>query len=219
EAFVAQAPPRLKAKVPALDTLVAEVRAKVSRLTVESPVDGARVLLDHKVIGETPLPPLRVNAGSALIEVEAEGYHPFRKQVELPGGGEASVTATLTLRSSIGVLVVRSPVAGATVVLDGRPIGVVPAEASVRAGTHTIRLARDGYEDASTTAILRAGERKEVSIPLERTRPLVARWWFWTGIGVAVVGGAVLTGALLTERSPSRGDIPPGQVSAPLIRY
>lgn len=220
EAFAAQASPKLKARVPALAELIAEVRSKVSTLALTCNVAGARVLLNSKVIGVTPLSgPIKVNAGAATMEVEAEGHFPFRKKVELPGNGELAVEARLTSRSTTGILVVRSPVAGARVSVDGRPVGAAPAEASLRAGTHTLVVERDGYEAARTTAVVVAGERKQVTIPLERTKPLVARWYFWAGVGAVVVGGAVLTGALITERSPGSGDIPPGQVSAPLLRY
>jgi hypothetical protein len=102
------------------------------------------------------------------------------------------------------------------VTVNDQPIGNVPAETALDAGTHTVVVEHDGYETATTTAVVAAGGRKQITVPLERTKPIVARWWFWAGVGVVVVGGAVLTGALLTERSASRGDIQPGQVSAPI---
>lgn len=220
EAFDAQASAKLKARVPALAELIAELRTKVSTLRVDCKIAGARVLLRGKVVGTTPLPgPLRVNAGGAEIEVEADGYTPFRRRVDLPGGGELSVAAKLVPKTNMGVLVVESPVAGARVTIDGKPVGAVPAEASLRAGTHTLVVDRDGYDEARTTAVVAAGERKQVTIRLERTKPIVARWWFWTGVGVVVAGGVALIVASQIERAPGQGDIPPGQVAAPLIRY
>ena len=103
--------------------------------------------------------------------------------------------------------------------LDGRPVGTTPVEVPVEAGPVSIALHRDGFIDANASAVVTAGERREVNVALEPVKPLTSRWWFWTGIGVIVVGGVALTAALLTEKSAGRGDIQPGQVAAPLIRF
>lgn len=48
---------------------------------------------------------------------------------------------------------------------------------------------------------------------------ITTKWWFWTGVGVVVVGGVVLTAALMTEKSAPHGDLGPGQATAPLLRF
>src|SRR5262249_11308842 len=48
--------------------------------------------------------------------------------------------------SGVGVLVVESRPPSATVLVDGRPVGTTPMSLSdVPAGTHAVRLERDGY--------------------------------------------------------------------------
>ena len=66
---------------------------------------------------------------------------------------------------------------------------------------------------------LLAGERKTISVELDKSAGITSKWWFWAGAGVVVVGGVALTAALLTEREADPGDIPPGRVSAPLIHF
>jgi hypothetical protein len=170
-----------------------------------------------KVVGTTPLGGhIQLNAGPALVEVEAEGYLPFKKTVDLPGGGEIEIEAKLTLKSKMGVLTVRSPVAGARVFIDGKPAGNVPAERSLPAGPHKILVERDGFETAVTTAIVNAGDKKQISIELKEKTSILKRWWFWASIGAVVAGGAVVTSAMIIERSPDVGDFDPGKISAPL---
>jgi hypothetical protein len=91
----------------------------------------------------------------------------------------------------------------------------VPAEAALLPGTHPVLVAHDGYDDATTQVVLAAGERKELWLDPVRSRPLTARWWFWTGLGVVVAGAAtaVTVYALKTERAPPTGDFSPGRVS------
>jgi len=217
ESFKQQASPALRARVPALDSLIAEVRARVALVLVTSNAKGARILVRSKVIGTTPLGGhIKLNAGPATVEVEAEGYLPFKKEVDLQGGTETEIEAKLTLKSKMGLLTVRSPVPGARVFIDGKPAGNVPAERSLPAGTHKILVERDGYETATTTAVVNAGDKKQISIELKEKTPLLKRWWFWTGVGVVVVGGAAVTSALLIERAPGEGNFTLGQVSAPL---
>jgi len=220
EQFQRQAPPELRARVPGLAERIASVRAHVATVTITSNVPGARVILGNKVIGTTPFSsPIATNAGRTVLEVSAEGYHTLHRDVDLKGGESITVDAPLTSKSTSGVLIIRSPNVGASVALDGTSVGTVPVELVVKAGTHAMSLAKEGYEQARTSAVIAAGERKAVDVPLEAVKPITAKWWFWTGVGVIVVAGAVTTYALLTERHASSGTIEPGTVSAPLVRF
>lgn len=220
QAFERDAPPELKSRVKKLDELLARVRIRVSELDVRCNVNGARVLLRAKVLGTTPFAkPLWVNAGKAVIEVNADGYQPFKQTVTLTGGGKVSLVAKLLSKSSSGLLIVNSPIAGATVFVDGKRLGAVPVQMALPAGRHRVVVRHPDYDEADTSVEMAAGARNEISVPLDKPPGLLSRWWFWTGVGVAVVGGAVLTYALLTERDPDTGDMAPGQVAGPLVRF
>lgn len=218
--FQQQATPDLLARVPNLAQRIARLRTQVSTVTVTSNVPGARVLLGNKQIGVTPLPgPLTTNAGKTTLEVVADGYLPLRKDVELPGGGSITIDAPLASKSTSGLLVVRSPNVGAEVTVDNEQKGTVPLELVVKAGSHALVIRKDGFETSSTSAVVGTGERKVVEIPLEATKPITAKWWFWTGVVVVVAAGAVTTYALLTERKADSGSATPGQVAGPLVHF
>lgn len=220
ERFEREAPPELKARVPKLAELIAELRGKVSTLTVQCTTAGARLLLRDRALGGCPLAgPVRVNAGPATLEVTAEGYFPWKRDLTLPGGGATTVDVTLVSKVTSGVLVVRSPVVGTQVTVDGTPRGVVPVEVTVAGGAHAVSLSKEGYVGARTSAVVAAGERKELEVPLEKESPVWARWWFWTGIGVVLAGGVVTVVALTTEKDPTPGTISPGIVPAGAFRF
>ena len=217
EAFAAKAPPEMKAKVPRLDALLVQLRAKVSTLTISCNVPGAQVRFRERDLATTPAPAaLKLNAGKGTLEVLADGYHPYKRELDLPGGGLSSVDVQLQSKATTGVLFVTSSVTGVDVAIDDRPSGKVPVEAVLPAGTHTLSLGKEGYEPMRTSTVLGAGERKTVTIPLEEERPLTKKWWFWTVIGAAVAGGVITVYALTTERKPDSGTIAPGQVGAAL---
>ena len=51
----------------------------------------------------------------------------------------------------------------------------------------------------------------------EETPPIYTRWWFWTGVGVVIIGAVATTLALTSGSSPSpyQGNLDPGTISVP----
>jgi hypothetical protein len=97
ERFATSAPPSTKARVPHLDELIATVRGRLARLSVRCPVAGARVLVRGGLEGTTPLSgAILAMPGQAHVEVVADGYHPYSRDVVLFPGREARVDASLT---------------------------------------------------------------------------------------------------------------------------
>ncbi len=218
EEFADKAPKELKARVPKLDELLREVRTRVSTLVISAPIDDAEIRLGQRVIGKTRAGQtvIRVNAGRQKLIVTKEGYFPFEKDVELPGAKVETADVQLSSRATTGLLRVTSPVAGAWVSLDGKRLGIVPAESAVSPGSHRVALQRDGYESAETNVVLGPGERKDVDVPMAQRASILGKWWFWTAVGVVAAGGVATVVALTTETSPDTGTIAPGQVKAEL---
>lgn len=213
QAFDKQAPPDMKARVPGLPKMIAELREKVATLNLACDVDGARVRFRDRTIGRCPmLDPVVVNAGKGTLEITADGYNPWQRDVDLPGGGTANYDVHLAVKNTTGILVVRSSTPSAEVTIDGRPSGVAPVETSLAAGTHSVELRSEGYRAMKTSAVVGAGEKKEIDLALESETGLLGRWWFWTGVGAVVVGGVVAIIALNVEKEPDSGTVPPGRV-------
>jgi hypothetical protein len=217
EKFGATAGPELKARVPRLNELLSELKGKIATFQLTCNVNGARVLLGGRELGATPLAPIQVNAGKAKLEILAEGQFPWQRDLELTGGGTVSVDAVLKPKATNGVLAIKSdPVA--LVKVDGQPFGRTPTEGVVGAGTHQVDATADGYVDFSSQVVVDAGATKQLTLDLHRKKTLLTSPWFWTIVGVVVVGAAVgVTLALVLERSADRGDgFEPNQIGAPL---
>jgi hypothetical protein len=215
ESFDAMASAELKSKVPRLAGLIADMRKRVSTVTVKSNVNGARILVRNTVVGKAPLDtPLKLVAGKAEVEVEADGYFPFRDVVDLPGGGSLLIDARLFSRTTNGIVSVRASAPGSEVYVGEKRAGIAPIEMNVARGTHKIVIRNPDYRDFETSVVVAAGERKEVSATL-LPPSIASRWWFWTSIGAGLAAGAAITVIVLTEGPPDRGDIDPGQITAP----
>jgi PEGA domain len=217
--FREQASPELAARAGNLDELVTNLQQHVSSLEVICDVPGARAVLDGKPLGSAPFAkPLRVNAGRAHLTVSAEGYSSFERELELPGAETQRVTVVLLRRKAEGHLQVTS-VVGAVAFVDGVRLGTVPAELTLQSGRHSLRIEHPGYLAAETGIEVSAGQNRRLHVPLERKTGLLGQWWFWTGAAVLVGAGVTVAILATTERAPSTGDIPPGRVAAPLVRF
>lgn len=218
EAFAQRATPEERAKVGRLDRLFVELRARVGLLQLSCNVKGARVLLRDRLIGTTPLPAMRLEAGSATLELELDGFFPQKKEIVIPAGGSLALELTLHARSSSGLLVVQTKPTGAQISIDGRAQGTASPnmEIALTAGPHRVTAKRGGYDEASVPVVLNAGSTRRLNVELEQSVPLTSRWWFWTGAVALVAGGVALSVAALTERPADKGSIQPGQIAAPL---
>ena len=221
ERFARDATPELRQRVPKLDELLAEARGHVATVALTSNVDGARVLVRRTQVGTTPIAgSLQLDSGPAIIEVLAEGFFDWRRELDLKGGATTVLVAQLGTKSTSGVLRVSAITPGARVRIDETPTTSAPAEAIVLAGVHRVVVHAEGCDDRETNVVVAAGETKEVTLEPERRPALTSRWWFWTGVGVVVVAGATVTYALVTSRPADKGDqFQPGQVSAPLMHW
>lgn len=212
--FQAEAPASVRAKVPTLDDIIAEVRARVALLGLRCEIPGARVLLSRREIGLTPFAkPPAVNAGHATLEILADGYEPFSAEIDL-AGDEATTefVAKLVPRNKVGVLVIKSGVPGTLAQVDDRAIGLVPAEATIQAGDHAVTVSHDGYGPLRTRVVVMAGERKELVLDPITPTPLYKRWWLWTAVGVAAAGAAATIIAIKVEKPAPVGTFSPGLV-------
>ena len=217
ESFAAHASPETKAKVGGLDDLFTDLRQRVSTLDLKCSERGARVLAGDKIIGVTPLPRMRLPAGASTLRLELDGFFPESRDIVLPGGGALSLDVSLHRKSTSGQLAITSTPIGALVSVDGYELGTASPrlEVALPAGPHEILARHEGFDDARLSLLIAPGALRDVSIPLERSRSVLSRWWFWSAVGVAVAGGVVLTYALTTERGASSGTLSPGRVGGP----
>lgn len=64
-------------------------------LTVDSRPTGARVFVDGKPVGVTPLQVDAVQAGAHAVRLERDGYRTWSRSVRVPGGGASRVSGSL----------------------------------------------------------------------------------------------------------------------------
>jgi hypothetical protein len=163
----------------AADDVAPVTRAATASLLVRSTPAGATVSIDGVARGVTPLPLRDLEFGDHVVIVSRAGYVAAERQVTLTSERpsrsiELTLPAERVARGSApagpaaveatGSLVVESRPAGATVVVDGRSVGVTPVTITpVTPGRHSVRLERAGYRPWVTTIDVQAGARARVA--------------------------------------------------------
>lgn len=121
------------------------------------PEDGVELLIDGRVIGNTPMEGLELRPGSYELSARHRWYHESRQTVTVEGGGN-NKALSLTLEPAWGNLSLDSDPPGATISINGESVGVTPFSGRVREGDLDIRVKLDGYKEAALETQLSSGE-------------------------------------------------------------
>ncbi|OLC84697.1 MAG: hypothetical protein AUH72_01105 [Acidobacteria bacterium 13_1_40CM_4_65_8] len=162
------------------------------RLLVRSTPAGATVFVDGREHGRTPVAIRDLSRGAHRVRLVRDGYAPAERRVVITPSRPAQsivvplaaprATASRGTRSTIpapsspatmgrysGDLVIESKPPGAKVYLDNKLAGTTPLSLPmVPAGSHAVRLERDGYRRWSASVRVVAAERNRVTASLER---------------------------------------------------
>jgi hypothetical protein len=107
-------------------------------------------------------------------------------------GPGSATTLRLELNKLPASLHITSDPSGAATSIEGIDVGATPLDLSRPGGTYRITVRKDGFVSYDSKVSAVPGENVNVLATLPADKPSIAqRWWFWTGVGLVVVGGAL----------------------------
>jgi hypothetical protein len=123
----------------------------------------------------------------------------------------ATAEMTLHLDRLPATLHVASYPAGGIVTVDGVDVGAAPVDVSRPAGSYKVVVKKPGYVTYETAVVVQSGEDVNLSpnLPVEKIA-LTQKWWFWTGVGVVVLGAAGGTYLIARSRETNPAPAPDG---------
>ena len=117
--------------------------------------------------------------------------------------GELVTSLASSLKAPTAIITVSSTPVGATVLVDGEPVGVTPLSLDVSPGEHTVTVRNDGYADQERRVVVEAGDTEPIESTLDPAGPAprkrgmddarrdrMLRIMGWTGLGVGAASVA-----------------------------
>ncbi|MBI3201290.1 MAG: PEGA domain-containing protein [Myxococcales bacterium] len=192
------------AKNGAAVTASLKLTAAMGWVTVRTTPAGATVRDEqsHTVLGTTPAE-LRLPVGEHRLELTLGGWVNASRSVTV--GRNARLALEVELQraaASATLLSVRGNVDGATVLLNGRPLGAAPLSIdTLPAGSGVLEVRALGREPWKERVVLEQGSATRVSYSLvdPDDRPWAGWRWVGYGAGTALLGAGALFG--LSARS------------------
>ena len=231
DAFDQRATPEVRAKVPKLAELRAAVLARVGTLTFSCSqvVTGGTLSIGERklTLDCAPAPQtLRLSVAAVpaplAVRYETATLTSPEVKISLPGGGPPTkLVLEVSPRATSGFLSIRAEPVSAKILVDGVDRGNPPVDLALPKGAHKVVLEASRYERHESEVLIEIGQRRELSLQLQRTPAITSRWWFWTGAAVIVAGAVVGVWYLVAqpEKDASAGSIAPGQLHAPSFRF
>lgn len=162
---------------------VQKVEAKLKplpgTLRIVSIPDGARVYVNDEFKGETPYDLANAQPGSYHVRLEKAGHEPMARDIEVAKG--ASITEEFRLSRNTGRLEVSTAPAGATVLIDGKKVGITFSRKSdttavsdpyavedVLEGQRQVEIFRKGFATQKRMIDVKRGETLALQFKLAR---------------------------------------------------
>ena len=165
---------------------------------------GAKLFVDDKLCGQTPLTLDSMGAGSHVVRAEMDGYTPVTRTIDFKQGEKK--VEELRLEQNVGTLEVMAKPDGVKVYLDGVDLGVVMMAQDnavarlnhdVAVGNHTVSLRLKNYGTIDRRVTIEKGQTVTLKEVLKRV--------FNADTRITLVNGDVIMG-ILAEKLPN-GDI------------
>ncbi len=136
-------------------------RARAGLLVIDAMTDGAKVYIDGKPVGKTPLDePIRLKPGKHTIKATKFGFSTFEMEFTIRRGKRTGLMVDLVPHS--GLVKFDCNIKGAEVYLDSKLIGHTPLIKNVSIGDHEVMIVREGYNDFAAEINVKAGQKQFV---------------------------------------------------------
>ena len=146
-------------------------------ISFTSSPSGADIYLDGTVVGMTPATITSVTPGTHSYTISLSGYNSATGTTTVTAGQTATVSVTLTPIVTTGSISFTTSPSGASIYVDGtlQTLTTPATITNVSAGSHSYRLSLSGYNDATGTVTVTAGQTSTVSVTLTII-PSYANW-------------------------------------------
>jgi hypothetical protein len=167
----------------------ADLKTQLAAFSLSSNVIGAKVFLNDRYLGETPLKPIdNLPLGEYKLSLTKANYFDYVKTINIkPGRVNSHFSEMIT---TLGKLTVDCPVKGVQIFLGDRLLGLTPGGIfeGIQPGSYTIRLNKEGYEPHNGQVVIKSNEIVHYTADLKTTTSTLQVTANLTGANVYING-------------------------------
>jgi formylglycine-generating enzyme required for sulfatase activity len=138
-------------------------------LAIRTSPPGARVMIEKRYIGQSPLEVALAPATPHNIYLSKSGYEEVRRSIQIETGEKE--TLAITLQAVKGIVHFSVQPAGSRLFINGKSIGKVPQKINLLATVQNIEIRKKGYQPYSTRITPRPGFPQEIRAVLKPLSP------------------------------------------------
>lgn len=142
-------------------TLELQLQALPGLISIDSVPTGASVSVDGESVGKTPLLDLPLPEGEHQLLLEEARHLPLQQSLQVTGRNVRQQLQLELAPAWAGVTVDSLPT-GASILLDGEPVGKTPATVEILQGEHQLLLQLPAFADWQQTLHIKAGEDQDL---------------------------------------------------------
>jgi len=136
----------------------ASARGRQGHLVIDSMTEGAKVYVDGKLVGKTPIEqPVPLRPGKHRLKATKAGYGTLELQFKIKARKKTELMVELLPFS--GLVKFSANIDGAEVYVDNKLLGHTPLIRDIVAGDHKVLILKEGYNDFASDINVKAGEK------------------------------------------------------------
>ncbi len=141
--------------------LQVDLKPAFGNLKVSSTPSGATVMVDGEVKGTTPCT-LTVESGERFVQVMSEGYIAYGQNVTVSDG--ATLPLLANLKANFAQVTLQAPHANSEIWLGGKLLSTGSWTGRLNAGTYSVEVRTEGYENSTQNIEVAAGTPKSYAL-------------------------------------------------------
>ncbi|MGD0534657.1 MAG: PEGA domain-containing protein [Methanoregula sp.] len=135
----------------------------VGSLSVVANPSEAKIFLNEKLMGLSPLEISALSAGKYDLKITLDSYETWQKRIEIPAGQKISINANLMKPPTQGEIFIDSVPEAAVIFIDSQHHGATPKTIrNIPVGVHQISLTLSGYEKFSKNVTIQPGKNVDL---------------------------------------------------------
>jgi hypothetical protein len=145
----------------------AEEAKQKGEISIELDQAEAKVFIDSTYVGQGALRGYLAPPGKHVVTIDHPSFEKWNREIELAGGQKLVVDVALVPLPQVGFVSVHSDVPGATLAVDGQPLGLLPVDRlQLSPGKHRFSVQAERFNPFATELEVRLNESTVINVAL-----------------------------------------------------